>query len=70
MSLLLLALFAALGTGGARPGGFTIPGMAGAAPMRGTTGLLDSFPMIGAERSLVTAFLSLAPFVISVNRAP
>ncbi len=70
VSLLLRPLFAAPGTGGAKPGGFPKPGMAGgtaigrAAPAEAP----ELFSIMGAERSLVTAFLSLAPFVMSVNK--
>lgn len=62
-SLLLLARFP--GTGGASPpGGFGAPprpGMGGAPPTGGPEefGVL---PTIGAERSLVTAFLRALPF--------
>ncbi len=45
-------------------------GMGGAPPTGGPEGLLVSFPTIGAERSLVTAFFSRAPLVISPSRAP
>lgn len=73
VSLLLLARLAPLplGTGGASPpGGFPNPGIAGAAPTDGPAELPESFPTIGADRSLVAAFLSLAPFVMSVKSAP
>jgi len=73
-SLLLLARFVPvpLGTGGASPpGAFPNPGIAGASPVDGPAELPDSFPTtIGADRSFVTAFLSLAPFVMSVKSAP
>lgn len=73
VSLLLLALVdpPALGTGGARPlGGLPRPGTAGAPPFGGPAEMPGVFPTMGADRSFVTAFFSLAPFVISVRRAP
>lgn len=75
VSLLLLALFdppePAPGTGGARPlGGLPRPGTASAPPFGGPIAVPDVFPTMGADRSFVTAFFSLAPFVISVRRAP
>lgn len=56
-SLLLLALFAPGGAGGLRPG-------TGGAPDAGEfPGPSDTFPTIGAERSLTTVtFFNLAPF--------
>jgi hypothetical protein len=69
-SLLLRALFPA-GTGGASPpGGFTIPGTGGAPPKGAADAPPDVFPIIGADRSFVTAFLSFVPFVISERSAP
>lgn len=70
-SLLLRALFPAPGTGGASPpGGFDIPGTAGA-PANGDGPDGPELPLItGADLSFVTAFLSCLPFVISVRRAP
>jgi len=65
ISLLLLALLAT-----SPPGGLSMLGMGGAPPTGGPEGLLVSFPTIGAERSLVTAFFSRAPLVISPSRAP
>ena len=75
VSLLLLARFdppaPGPGTGGARPlGGLPRPGTAGAPPIGGPTKAPDDFPTMGADRSFVTAFFSLAPLVMSVNRAP
>jgi len=55
-SLLLLALFAPGGAGGLRPG---TGGAPAAAELPNPS---DTFPTIGADRSLVTAFFSLAPF--------
>ena len=72
-SLLLLARFGAdaSGNGGARPaGGFPRPGMGGAPPTDGPPEGPELLSNSGAERSLVTAFLSFAPFVISPSRAP
>ena len=72
-SLLLLARFkpTSPGTGGAESGGgLPNPGIAGAPPTGGPVEGLFSFPTTGADRSFVTAFLSLAPFVISVSKAP
>ena len=73
ISLLLLARFEAPapGIGGARPaGGFPEFGIAGAPPIGGPAELPDGFSTAGADRSFVTAFLSFAPFVMSVRRAP
>ena len=73
VSLLLLARLAAdaPGTGGARPaGGLPRPGTVGALLMGGPAEEPDPLSNSGAERSLVTAFLSLAPFVMSPSRAP
>lgn len=58
------------GTGGAKPaGGFGIPGTRGA-PVGGPV-VEGPLPLIcGADRSFVTAFLSFAPFVMSVRSAP
>lgn len=71
VSLLLRALFAPPGTGGASPpGAFGKPGTGGAPPIGGPPPpLLDDAPTIGAERSFVTAFFSLVPFVISPSNA-
>lgn len=75
VSLLLLARFDVppFGAGGASPlGDFPKPGIGtGGAPPTG--GPIDvSLPLStrGADRSFVTAFLRLAPLVISVSRAP
>lgn len=75
VSLLLLALFdppaPGPGIGGARPlGGLPKTGTAGAPPFSGPAEAPDVFPTMGADRSFVTAFFSLAPLVISVRRAP
>ena len=69
VSLLLRNLFAE-GIGGANPpGAFGIPGTGGAPPTGGPADLF-SFPIMGADRSLVTAFLSFgAPLLISAKRA-
>ena len=68
-SLLLRALFP--GTGGASPpGGLGAPGTGGAPPNGDGPDPPDVFPIIGADRSFVTAFLSDFPFVISLRRAP
>jgi hypothetical protein len=71
-SLLLLAL---PGTGGARPeggaGAFPMPGMGGAPPIGGALGPSDTFPTIGADRSLTTVtFFRRAPFPMSERSAP
>ena len=68
VSLLLRALFGMDGADAA--GGFSMPGIAGALAIGGPADDLDSFPMRGADLSLVTAFFNLAPLVISVRRAP
>lgn len=75
VSLLLLARFdppaSTPGTGGARPlEGFPRPGTAGAPLIGGPAEPPDVFPTKGADRSFVTAFLNLAPLVISISRAP
>ena len=73
VSLLLLPRLKAtpLGSVDARPiGGFPRPGTAGAPPMGRPADISEVFPTMGAERSFVTAFLSLVPFVMSVRRAP
>lgn len=72
LSLLLLARFAeAPGTGGASPdGAFPKPGMAGAPGTTGPDEALAPLSIIGADRSLVTAFFNFAPFVISPSKAP
>jgi hypothetical protein len=63
-SLLLLPLDP-LGGGGAKlPGGGlgAIPGIGGAEPILGAAGPFDTFPTVGAERSLTTVtFLSRVP---------
>ena len=72
-SLLLLNLFAALdpGTGGANPaGGFPKPGTGGAPPTGGPLEAFDDLSITGADRSFVTAFFNLVPFVISPSSAP
>lgn len=67
---MLLALFPPPGTGGASPpGAFSIPGTGGA-PADGAADPPDVFPIIGADRSFVTAFLSALPFVMSDSKAP
>lgn len=73
VSLLLRARMAPgpFGIGGASPpGGLPRPGIAGAPPIAGAAEPPLSFPIMGADRSFVTAFLSLAPLVISLRRAP
>ncbi len=73
VSLLLLIRVEAPGpgTGGARPREvLPRPGMAGAPPTGGLSEAPDGFPTMGADRSFVTAFFSLAPLVISVRRSP
>lgn len=72
VSLLLLAR---PGTGGARPdggaGGLPMPGMGGAPEMGGALGPSDTFPTMGADRSLITVtFFNLAPELMSARRAP
>jgi hypothetical protein len=70
-SLLLLALFPPPGTGGASPpGAFNIPGTGGAPAKGDGADPPDVFPIIGADRSFVTAFLSCLPFEMSERRAP
>ena len=72
-SLLLRARFTTPcpGTGGAvAPGGFNNPGTAGALATGAFETPPPSLPIRGADRSFVTAFLSFAPLVISVNSAP
>jgi hypothetical protein len=68
-SLLLLARFPPPGTGGASPLGAFIPGTGGAPPMGGPPES-DFLSIAGADRSLVTAFFSLAPLVMSERSAP
>ena len=51
-------------------GGFPKLGIAGAPPTCGPIEEFEPLSRIGAERSLVTAFLSFAPFVISPSNAP
>jgi len=73
VSLLLLPRFAGVEPGmrGARPAGcFPEPGTAGAPLEGGTAEAPEPLSNIGAERSLVTAFLSLAPFDMSPSKAP
>ena len=70
MSLLLLPRFVIMGGGGARPVGLPRFGMAGGMPTGAPADPFDSFPIAGAERSLVAAFFSLAPLVMSVSNAP
>lgn len=68
-SLLLRALFPP-GTGGANPPGLDIPGTAGADAKGDGPEVSDTFPIIGADRSFVTAFFNCFPFEISDRRAP
>lgn len=70
VSLLLRALLP--GAGGARPpGGLAMPGTGGAPPRGEGAEPPEDFPLtIGADRSLVTAFFSALPLVISERRAP
>lgn len=73
VSLLLLPL--APGTGGARPdggtGGLPMPGIGGAPPIGGPLGPSETFPTIGADRSLIwVTFFNLAPLLMSESRAP
>ena len=75
VSLLLLARLAVppFGTGNASPlGGLPKPGIGtgGAPPAGGPLLMPLPFSTIGADRSLVTAFFSLAPLVMSVSSAP
>ncbi len=75
MSLLLLARFVVppFGTGGTSPlGGLPRAGIGtgGAPPIGGPTDIPLPSSTTGADRSFVTAFLSFAPLVISVSRAP
>jgi len=69
VSLLLRPRVACPGMGGARELGALISGTGGALPTgpAPAPGFLSS---MGADRSFVTAFLSLAPFVMSDNSAP
>lgn len=70
VSLLLRTRFdAASFITGARPLGFVTPGIAGA-PVRGPVEEGFVFSSCGADRSFVTAFLSLVPLVISPSKAP
>lgn len=58
------------GTGGASPlGGCLPPGTGGALPIEGADETPPEFPTTGADRSLVTAFLSLVPLWISERSA-
>ena len=59
-----------MGGGGARPAGLPRFGMAGGMPTGAPADLPGSFLISGAERSLVVAFFSLAPLVMSVSKAP
>jgi hypothetical protein len=73
VSLLLRARFP--GTGGASPeggaGGFPMPGIGGAPPIGGPLGPSDTFPICGAERSLIwVTFFSRVPLLMSCRRAP
>lgn len=67
----LLALDLFPGTGGAPPGGLSMPGTGGALPIEGAPPPpeLTFPPTRGAERSFVTVFLSFAPFLISPSKA-
>ena len=69
VSLLLLALFPPLGTGGARPLGAFIPGTGGAPPIGMPPGF-GFLSTIGADRSLVTVDFSFRPLPISERSAP
>jgi hypothetical protein len=72
-SLLLRNRFAAGpdGTGGASPlGGGLAPGTGGAPATGGAAEAPPEPPIIGADRSLVTAFFSFAPLWISERSAP
>ena len=71
-SLLLLPRFVEVDPGieGARPEGFPDAGTAGAPLRGGPAGGPEPLSMMGAERSLVTAFLSLVPFDMSPSKAP
>ena len=65
LSLLLLARFGtAPGTGGAKPG------LAGVGVIAVPVDEPDPLSSIGADRSFVTAFLSLVPLVMSPSKAP
>ena len=71
-SLLLRARFVppCPGIGGAEaPGGFNKPGTTGAPAIGALGAPFVSLPIMGADRSFVTAFFSLAPFVMSVSSA-
>ncbi len=69
VSLLLRTLFTPpTGGGGAKLLDAFIPGIGGAPPTGGPES--DFLSIIGADRSLVTAFLSGLPFEISDSRAP
>jgi hypothetical protein len=72
VSLLLLARFP--GTDGARPGGagaLPMPGTGGALPIGGALGPSDTFPTMGADRSLTwVTFLSFKPLLMSPRSAP
>lgn len=69
VSLLLRILFTpTTGGGGAKLLGAFDPGIGGAPPKGGPES--DFLSIIGADRSLVTAFLSGLPFEMSDSRAP
>lgn len=72
VSLLLLPRFAEVDPAirGARPECLAKPGTAGAPLRGGPAGGPAPLSIIGAERSLVTAFLSLVPFDMSPSKAP
>jgi hypothetical protein len=73
VSLLLLPRFVDVDPGmrGARPAAcFPEPGTAGAPLEGGPPGATEPLSNTAAERSLVTAFLSLVPFVMSPSKAP
>lgn len=72
VSLLLLPRFVEVDPGVrlARPECFAKPGTAGAPLRGGAAGGPEPLSVIGAERSLVTAFLSLVPFDMSPSKAP
>ncbi len=73
VSLLLLPRFVDVDPGmrGARRAAcFPEPGTAGAPLEGGPPGATEPLSNTAAERSLVTAFLSLVPFVMSPSKAP
>lgn len=68
---MLLTLFPPPGIGGASPpGALGNPGTGGAPANGDGADPPDVFPIIGADRSFVTAFFSCLPFVISESKAP